>query len=157
MASARSCTTTPTFGSTCRHAAAISALSAPAACVHLTRLHKQTRSVVDALLRCYLGFKRAPTASAPRDACLHIVLRARTCTCRCSSKQETVYTDLARPIVDQAMRGYNGTIFAYGQTGMTVSAVSTAHVYAPMCSRAHCCTRAYSVTVPLRQWRSLGA
>lgn len=28
------------------------------------------------------------------------------------------YDDLARPIVDQALQGFNGTIFAYGQTGM---------------------------------------
>ena len=35
----------------------------------------------------------------------------------CSTKQMTVYNDLAKPIVDQALKGYNGTIFAYGQTG----------------------------------------
>ncbi|OQR92364.1 kinesin-like protein [Achlya hypogyna] len=33
------------------------------------------------------------------------------------SQQTTVYTDVARPLVDQAFQGYNGTIFAYGQTG----------------------------------------
>ncbi|DAZ94622.1 TPA: hypothetical protein N0F65_010561 [Lagenidium giganteum] len=31
--------------------------------------------------------------------------------------QAQVYNDVARPIVDQALQGYNGTIFAYGQTG----------------------------------------
>ncbi|GLE01271.1 hypothetical protein PINS_up010101 [Pythium insidiosum] len=31
--------------------------------------------------------------------------------------QQRVYDDVARPIVDQALQGYNGTIFAYGQTG----------------------------------------
>ncbi|KAJ0401552.1 hypothetical protein ATCC90586_002860 [Pythium insidiosum] len=31
--------------------------------------------------------------------------------------QQQVYDDVARPIVDQALQGYNGTIFAYGQTG----------------------------------------
>jgi kinesin family protein 3/17 len=29
--------------------------------------------------------------------------------------QSDVYSQLARPIVDQALKGYNGTIFAYGQ------------------------------------------
>ncbi|TMW56790.1 hypothetical protein Poli38472_006800 [Pythium oligandrum] len=33
------------------------------------------------------------------------------------STQIQVYNDVARPIVDQALQGYNGTIFAYGQTG----------------------------------------
>jgi hypothetical protein len=33
------------------------------------------------------------------------------------SLQTTVYTDLGRPIVLQALDGFNGTIFAYGQTG----------------------------------------
>lgn len=34
-----------------------------------------------------------------------------------SSTQAQVYADIARPLVDQALQGYNGTIFAYGQTG----------------------------------------
>ena len=34
-----------------------------------------------------------------------------------SSKQENIYTETARPIVDFVLDGYNGTIFAYGQTG----------------------------------------
>eukprot|EP00428_Durinskia_dybowskii_P064440 CAMPEP_0170383522 /NCGR_PEP_ID=MMETSP0117_2-20130122/15518_1 /TAXON_ID=400756 /ORGANISM="Durinskia baltica, Strain CSIRO CS-38" /LENGTH=775 /DNA_ID=CAMNT_0010639227 /DNA_START=54 /DNA_END=2381 /DNA_ORIENTATION=+ len=33
------------------------------------------------------------------------------------SLQETVYNDLGKPIVTQALDGFNGTIFAYGQTG----------------------------------------
>ena len=33
------------------------------------------------------------------------------------SKQETVFEDLGKPIVHQALDGYNGTLFAYGQTG----------------------------------------
>eukprot|EP00003_Mantamonas_plastica_P027216 TRINITY_DN5785_c0_g1_i1.p1 TRINITY_DN5785_c0_g1~~TRINITY_DN5785_c0_g1_i1.p1 ORF type:complete len:649 (+),score=311.18 TRINITY_DN5785_c0_g1_i1:918-2864(+) len=33
------------------------------------------------------------------------------------SEQETVYNDLGRPMLEQALEGYNGTIFAYGQTG----------------------------------------
>lgn len=33
------------------------------------------------------------------------------------STQAQVYEDVAKPLVDQALQGYNGTIFAYGQTG----------------------------------------
>ena len=29
----------------------------------------------------------------------------------------TVYNKVARPIVENVLKGYNGTIFAYGQTG----------------------------------------
>ena len=34
-----------------------------------------------------------------------------------SSKQETIYEETVMPIVDFVLEGYNGTIFAYGQTG----------------------------------------
>jgi kinesin family protein 3/17 len=34
-----------------------------------------------------------------------------------SSLQLDVYNTTARPIVDSVLQGYNGTIFAYGQTG----------------------------------------
>lgn len=34
-----------------------------------------------------------------------------------NSTQGQVYGDLGRPIVSQALDGFNGTIFAYGQTG----------------------------------------
>lgn len=34
-----------------------------------------------------------------------------------NSKQIDVYNITARPIVDSVLEGYNGTIFAYGQTG----------------------------------------
>lgn len=34
-----------------------------------------------------------------------------------SSKQEDVFACVAQPIIDSVMNGYNGTIFAYGQTG----------------------------------------
>jgi hypothetical protein len=33
------------------------------------------------------------------------------------STQPQVYSDLGRPVVTQALDGFNGTIFAYGQTG----------------------------------------
>ncbi|XP_046401974.1 kinesin-like protein KIF3A [Ischnura elegans] len=33
------------------------------------------------------------------------------------SKQTDVYNEIARPIVSKVLEGYNGTIFAYGQTG----------------------------------------
>jgi kinesin family protein 3/17 len=34
-----------------------------------------------------------------------------------SSKQETIYHDTAYSIIEFVLEGYNGTIFAYGQTG----------------------------------------
>lgn len=34
-----------------------------------------------------------------------------------SSTQEQVFATVAQPIIDSTMNGYNGTIFAYGQTG----------------------------------------
>jgi hypothetical protein len=34
-----------------------------------------------------------------------------------NSNQEQVYKDTAFPIVESVLEGYNGTIFAYGQTG----------------------------------------
>ena len=34
-----------------------------------------------------------------------------------NSEQENVFTDTAWPIIQNVMDGYNGTIFAYGQTG----------------------------------------
>lgn len=33
------------------------------------------------------------------------------------SKQEQIYQDTSYPIVESVLDGYNGTIFAYGQTG----------------------------------------
>ena len=32
-------------------------------------------------------------------------------------KQRDIYDDVAHPLVEQVLEGYNGTIFAYGQTG----------------------------------------
>ena len=34
-----------------------------------------------------------------------------------NSTQVDIYNETARPIVDKVLQGYNGTIFAYGQTG----------------------------------------
>lgn len=34
-----------------------------------------------------------------------------------NSTQEQVYADAAKPIVISVLEGYNGTVFAYGQTG----------------------------------------
>lgn len=34
------------------------------------------------------------------------------------SKQTSLFQDVGTPILDKAFAGYNGTIFAYGQTGM---------------------------------------
>ncbi|TNN17237.1 Kinesin-like protein [Schistosoma japonicum] len=35
----------------------------------------------------------------------------------CNSKQTDIYNRVARPIIEKVLGGYNGTIFAYGQTG----------------------------------------
>lgn len=35
----------------------------------------------------------------------------------CDASQVDIYNETARPIVDKVLQGYNGTIFAYGQTG----------------------------------------
>lgn len=49
---------------------------------------------------------------------------------------ETVYADVARPMVNSAMHGMNATIFAYGQTGSgktytmrSVMELATAHIF----------------------------
>jgi len=34
-----------------------------------------------------------------------------------TSEQEQIYQDTSYPIVESVLDGYNGTIFAYGQTG----------------------------------------
>ena len=34
-----------------------------------------------------------------------------------SSEQKNVYEQTARSLVDSVLEGFNGTIFAYGQTG----------------------------------------
>ena len=34
-----------------------------------------------------------------------------------SSTQDHVYNTIARPVVDGVLNGFNGTVFAYGQTG----------------------------------------
>ena len=34
-----------------------------------------------------------------------------------NSKQENIFVETAYPIIENVLEGYNGTIFAYGQTG----------------------------------------
>ena len=34
------------------------------------------------------------------------------------STQDMIYQDIGLPLLDRAFEGYNGTIFAYGQTGV---------------------------------------
>lgn len=34
-----------------------------------------------------------------------------------NSKQSDIYDDMVRPLVCSVLDGFNGTIFAYGQTG----------------------------------------
>lgn len=35
----------------------------------------------------------------------------------CNSTQEDIYAEIFHPLVDSVLEGFNGTIFAYGQTG----------------------------------------
>jgi hypothetical protein len=37
--------------------------------------------------------------------------------CVQASKQEAIYEQCVRPLVESALAGYNATVFAYGQTG----------------------------------------
>ena len=34
-----------------------------------------------------------------------------------NSSQETVYNEVAKPVIDAVLQGFNGTIMCYGQTG----------------------------------------
>ena len=38
--------------------------------------------------------------------------------------QESVFATTAQPIVDSVLQGYNGTVFAYGQTGNNLRALT---------------------------------
>lgn len=37
--------------------------------------------------------------------------------CRDSSEQSEIFAETAYPVCENVIQGYNGTIFAYGQTG----------------------------------------
>ena len=45
----------------------------------------------------------------------------------CNSCQEDIYDECAQPLVQNVMEGYNGTIFAYGQTGTGKTHTMTGH------------------------------
>ena len=62
-----------------------------------------------------------------------------------NTTQLEVYNNAARPIVDSVMEGYNGTVFAYGQTGTgkTCGARERAHIARAHCARAHTRARAH--------------
>lgn len=47
-----------------------------------------------------------------------------------ASTQEQVFATVAQPIIDSTMSGYNGTIFAYGQTGTGKVCVDSGSVQA---------------------------
>lgn len=39
------------------------------------------------------------------------------CVVQCSSTQQTLYDETVRPLVSSVLEGFNGCVFAYGQTG----------------------------------------
>lgn len=66
-------------------------------------------------LRCRVSFPRSfvlilPFAGKQRDFLFDYVFDA-------STSQDSVYDRIARPVVQDVLNGFNGTIFAYGQTG----------------------------------------
>lgn len=48
---------------------------------------------------------------------VHTVAHPTSQTFDPQSRQLDVYNQVARPLVEAVLNGYNGTIFAYGQTG----------------------------------------
>ena len=66
-----------------------------------------------------------------------------------TSTQKAVFAETARPIVDSVIEGFNGTIFAYGQTGtgktftMEVRAFANTAIHCAVCTEARsncpCC------------------
>lgn len=72
------------------------------------------------------------------SACVHV------CSCLCNdvgqvyddnSLQRVVYDEIAYPLVESVIEGYNGTIFAYGQTGcgktFTMEVRTQSNMFAP--------------------------
>uniref|UniRef100_A0A3Q3EN88 Kinesin-like protein n=1 Tax=Labrus bergylta TaxID=56723 RepID=A0A3Q3EN88_9LABR len=45
------------------------------------------------------------------------------------SKQNDIYDDAVRPLVESVLRGFNGTIFAYGQTGTGKTHTMQGHIF----------------------------
>jgi len=56
-----------------------------------------------------MGINKATGSTEPIDYTFDATFDPRT-------TQESVYLTAVEPIVDSVMEGYNGTIFAYGQT-----------------------------------------
>jgi hypothetical protein len=53
--------------------------------------------------------------------CLYPYLHLYLYHCFADSQQTDVYRDLGSPIVQQALDGFNGTIFAYGQVPIHIN------------------------------------
>lgn len=58
-----------------------------------------------------------------------------------ASTQEQVFATVAQPIIDSTMNGYNGTIFAYGQTGTGKVRKQRASFRPILCSIEECAVR----------------
>ena len=48
-----------------------------------------------------------------------------------NSRQQTIYDETAFPLVENVLEGYNGTIFAYGQTGCGKTFTMTGKAHDP--------------------------
>ena len=46
-----------------------------------------------------------------------LVKLTELCSAVISSEQEEIFAETAYPVCENVIQGYNGTIFAYGQTG----------------------------------------
>ncbi len=56
-----------------------------------------------------------------------------------TSTQEQLYDTCARAAIEDVLRGYNATLFAYGQTGAGKSHVSMCGDCGPCCCAVLCC------------------
>ncbi|EFJ16874.1 hypothetical protein SELMODRAFT_116032 [Selaginella moellendorffii] len=57
---------------------------------------------------------RGPGRRGPIDTGVRVFEFDRVCDSKCS--QEQLYQEVAHPVVESVMHGYNGTVLAYGQT-----------------------------------------
>ncbi|XP_024542999.1 kinesin-II 85 kDa subunit-like [Selaginella moellendorffii] len=72
------------------------------------------RSCVKVFTRQHRIEVRGPGRRGPIDTGVRVFEFDRVCDSKCS--QEQLYQEVAHPVVESVMHGYNGTVLAYGQT-----------------------------------------